>query len=64
MDCREPETSTAVMGMLREGNPDMAAVAYARYVLDVRDAFELCNGKLSALRGWYAGMEGKAVADD
>ena len=50
--------------MLREGNPDMAAVAYARYVLDVRDAFELCNGKLSALRGWYAGMEGKAVADD
>lgn len=54
--CQEPELNSGVLGALRKGDTDTASVEYTRYVLDVRDAFDRCNGRLSALRGWCEGM--------
>lgn len=54
--CPEPGESGEVLELLRVGNTEDAAVAYVRYVLDVRDAFQLCNGQLSAIRDYSASM--------
>lgn len=50
--CIEPDEPVEVLVLLRKGRVDDAAAAYAKYVLDVRDAFQVCNGRLSSLRGW------------
>lgn len=50
--CIEPVEPSEVLVLLRQGKVDDAATAYARYVLDVRDAFQVCNGRFSSLREW------------
>lgn len=45
-----------MLALLQAGNSEDAAVAYVRYVLDVRDAFQLCNGQLSAIRDYSSSM--------
>lgn len=54
--CIEPDDPGMVLELMREGRGDDAAVAHARYVLDVRDAFEICNGHLKSLREWCETM--------
>lgn len=44
--------------LLRQGNRADAAVVWTRYIMDVRDAFELVNGRLLALREWSVRMKG------
>lgn len=38
---------------------DEASVEYARYVLDVRDGLELCNGRLEVAREYCERMRGE-----
>lgn len=57
--CNEPVEHPEVLRLLREGNRDDAAAHYVQYVLGVRDAFQLCNGRLDALRQWW--LEGGEV---
>lgn len=54
--CSEPQDSGDVITLLQKGKSDEAAVEYVRYVLDVRDAFQLCNGRFQALREWREAM--------
>lgn len=63
-DCVEPAESGKVIALLRENRPDDAAVEYARYVLDVRDGFQVCNGRFKALREYYAGMRNHLEGND
>ena len=42
--------------LLKNGDTDGAAMAHVRYVLDVRDAFGRCNGRLGAMRDYVDGM--------
>lgn len=49
----EPDAPVRFLPFLREGRVDDAATEYARYVLEVRDSFQLCNGRLEALRQWW-----------
>ena len=51
--CIEPEPSGDIIALLRKGKVDDAATEYVRYVLEVRDSFQLCNGRLAALREWW-----------
>lgn len=53
--CIEPLPPNDIIGFMRKGRVDDAATEYARYVLDVRDAFQLCNGRLALLREWWKG---------
>lgn len=56
MDCPEPEEANRVLQLLKENKTDDAAVEYVRYVLDVRDSFQLCNGRLKAARDYCRNM--------
>lgn len=56
MDCKEPEDANRVLQLLKENKPDDAAVEYVRYVLDVRDSYQLCNGRLKAAREYCHNM--------
>lgn len=51
--CSEPKDSDAVLRHIAASRTREAADAYVRYVLDVRDAFDVCNGQLAALRQYY-----------
>lgn len=51
--CNEPEEPGEVLALMRQGKVDDAATAYVRYVFEVRDSFQLCNGRLAALRNWW-----------
>lgn len=51
--CVEPGNADRPLALLKEGKKDEAATAFVEYVLDVRDAFEVCNGQIEAL-GEYA----------
>lgn len=50
--CSEPVEGGALVYFM-QGEYEKAADAHVRYVLDVRDAFELCNARLAALRQYY-----------
>lgn len=50
-----------MLQLLKTGNSDEAAVEYVRYVLDVRDSFQLCNGRLQAAREYCENMQGAVV---
>ena len=54
--CPEPEDSGMALELLKNGDTDGAALAHVRYVLDVRDAFGRCNGRLGAMRDYVDGM--------
>lgn len=51
--CIEPVNSGEALVWFSRGQYEKAAESHVRYVLDVRDAFELCNGRLEVLRNWY-----------
>lgn len=53
-----------MLELLRAKRPDDAATAYVRYVLDVRDAFQICNGQLAAAREYCEVMTSDKVAGD
>lgn len=55
-DCREPEESGQVLLLLKAQRTDDAAAEYVRYVLDVRDSFQLCNGRLKEARDYCDNM--------
>ena len=55
--CPEPENSGHVLELLRKGSIDDAALEHARYVLRVRDGFQLCNGQLNAIREYVESVE-------
>lgn len=57
-DCQEPTDAGRVLRLLKEDNVDDAAVEYVRYVLDVRDSYQLCNGRLRAAREYCRNMRG------
>ena len=56
-DCQVPAESAELFRFLKDGNTDDAAVEYARYVLDVRDSFQMCNGRLKAAREYCDNMK-------
>lgn len=58
--CQEPEGAPEVLELLRKKRIDDAATAYVRYVLDVRDAFQICNGQLAAAREYCETMRSQA----
>lgn len=51
--CIEPQGAETALAFFTKGQYGKAAEAHVRYVLDVRDAFDLCNGQLAALRLYY-----------
>lgn len=51
--CIEPVNSGEALVFFQKGQYERAAESHVRYVLDVRDAFEICNGQLAALRQYY-----------
>lgn len=55
--CVETRGSEDVLVYFERGEFERAAEAHVRYVLDVRDAFELCNARLAALRQYYKDMQ-------
>lgn len=55
--CAEAETSPAMLDALRSNNSRQAATEYVAYILRVREAHELCNGKLSSIRKFYDGLD-------
>lgn len=55
-DCPEPKEEQRVLELLKENKPDDAAVEYVRYVLDVRDSYQLCNGRLKSAREYCRNM--------
>lgn len=57
MPCIEPVNPGEVMMYFTRAEYEKAAEAHVRYVLDVRDAFEICNGRFEALRAYYGVME-------
>lgn len=54
--CVEPGEPEKTLLLLRAGRRDEAATEFARYVIDVRDAFEICNGQIDALREYADNM--------
>lgn len=56
-DCEEPAGSGKMLELLRAGRVDDAAVEYVRYVLDVRDSFQECNGRLAEARTYCENMK-------
>lgn len=56
-DCAEPAEPGAVLRLLKKGDTDEAALAYVRYVLDVRDSLQLCNGRLKEVRQYCINMK-------
>lgn len=51
--CVEPANPGEVLAFFSRGEYEQAAGAYVRYVLDVRDSFQICNGRLELLRQYY-----------
>lgn len=51
--CIEPANPGEVLRYFSAGEYEKAAEAHVKYVLDVRDAFQMCNGRLEVLRGYY-----------
>lgn len=51
--CREPDNAGQALEFMDGGEFEKAAEAYVRYVLDVRDAIELCDARFAALRKYY-----------
>lgn len=45
-----------MLRLLSEQRVDEAATEYARYVLDVRDSFDVCNAQMRALRQYVDDM--------
>lgn len=52
----EPDDAGQVLELLRKKRYGDAATAYTCYVLNVRDAFQIVNGKMRALRDWSAAV--------
>ena len=42
---------------LRQGDIKQYAVAATRYIIDLQETLDVCNGKLAGLREWSAKME-------
>lgn len=55
--CAEAETSSAMLDALRSNNSRQAATEYVAYILRVREAHELCNGKIAGIRKFYDGLD-------
>ena len=49
---------------LRNGNSRKAASEYVAYILRVREAHELCNGKITGIREFYDGLSEALDADE
>ncbi len=62
MECPPPESEYETLYALKKGDTKLAATAHARYVLDVRDAFELCNSRIRNLKRFIQGFAEKADA--
>lgn len=58
--CAEPENAGMTLERLKVGDVNGAALEHVAYVLDVRDAFGRCNGRLKAIRTYAEAMT-KAV---
>lgn len=52
-----------MLDALRDGNTRRAATEYVAYILRVREAQELCNGKITGIRDFYEGLD-EALNDD
>lgn len=63
MPCAEAETSPVMLDALRRGDTRAAATEYAGYVLRVREAHDMCAGKVEAIRAFYQGLR-EAVGDE
>lgn len=55
--CAEAETSPAMLDALRAGDSRRAATEYVAYILRVREAHELCDGKITGIRKFYDGLD-------
>ena len=51
-ECLPPPEDTSILEKLKARKIDAAATAYARYVLDVRDTFQRCEGQRQATIKW------------
>lgn len=63
-DCQEPAEAGRVLSLLKVSNVDDAAVEYVRYVLNVRDSYQLCNGRLKAAREYCRNMRDSIKGGD
>lgn len=62
--CAEAETNPDMIEALRNGNSRQAASEYVAYILRVREAHELCNGKITGIRKFYDGLSEALDADE
>ena len=60
--CQEPQGSEAVLQYMLKKDYNNAATAYTRYVLNVRDGFQQCNGKLQNIREYTESVKQKLGA--
>jgi len=58
-DCAPPNPSEEIktLRFLKAKDVDSAATAHASYVLDVRDAFDMCNLKIRNIRKYFDGFK-------
>lgn len=54
--CVAPDRELEVLEYLKAGNIREAARAHADYVLNVRDSFEICNSRFTAISEFYKGL--------
>lgn len=56
-ECPEPAGDYAVFMRLQNNDIAGAARAHAEYVLNARDALDLCNSRLRGIRKFYEGIK-------
>ena len=60
--CNPPESDLETLHFLKKGDTKSAATAYTRYVLDVRDAFDLCNSRIRNAVNYFDTVETQSEA--
>ena len=61
LPCQSPQIPDG----LRKGDIKQYAVAATRYIIDLQESLDVCNGKLAGLREWTDKMEARhGVKDD
>lgn len=63
-NCPEPDEPKDILQLLKDGKSDDAAVKYVRFILDVRDSFQLCNGRLREARQYCANMKQRLESNE
>ena len=56
-ECPQIGSAEEVLLHLKKKDVKAAATAYVRYVLDARDALDVCNARIAHIRRFYTDMQ-------